>query len=159
MATVPLPLRGVDIVLVRTTVQSVNATTGLLSDSATIATITAKLAGVDVIDRITNQVVMPITLFTEHNVGTVQGMDVVLRELLERQASALPTTGPVLAKLRDTLILTSLIAKLEITRGGNTWTYYGTYDGYSERLADRAGLVGEMGFKPVAIGGPNPVYG
>lgn len=157
---IPLPLRGLDVSLVRITQQTLNASTGALTDSGTVGTITAVLDGAGVRTRMVTEEISAITSARENNVPVQVGTEIVLREILDRRASVLPTTGPVLAKLADTLasISGSAFCKVEITRGGNTWTYYGLFSEYNEGPYVKGKNTGEMSFLPVDNGSQSPSY-
>jgi len=146
--------------LVRITVQTVNASTGALTDSATVGTITSVLDGAGIRTRLQTEEISAITSARENNVPIQVGTEIVLREILDRRASVLPTTGPVLAKLADTLASVggSPFCKVEITRGGNTWTYYGCFSGYNEGPYVKGKNTGEMTFLPVDNGSQSPTY-
>jgi hypothetical protein len=155
-----LPLRGIDISLVRITQQTLNASTGALTDSATVGTITAVLDGAGIRRKLGSEEINAITSPRKNNVPLDHGSEIVLREILDRRASVLPSTGPVLAKLADTLENPSgsPFAKIEITRGGNTLTYKGLYDGYDEGPYVKGKNTGEMRFIPVDDGTDYPTY-
>ena len=158
MATIPLPARGVDITLVQLTMQSVNASTGLLSDSATVATVTAKLQNLRGNFRFTTEDFSAITAFEENNVPISHGGEVTITEIHSRVASALPATGPVLAKFVDALAAGSLIAKLVWTVGGNTMTWYGSLTGFEPDHSGKGKQLGTATFAHVDVGQTNPAY-
>ncbi|HEV8177469.1 MAG TPA: hypothetical protein VGP44_07225 [Gemmatimonadales bacterium] len=157
---IPLPLRGIDVSLVRLTIQTLNATTGALTDSATVGTITSVLDGAGIRKKLRSEEISAITSPRENNVPLQVGTEIVLREILDRRASALPTTGPILAKLADTLgdPAGSAFCKVEISRGANTWTYKGLFDGYDEGPYVRGKNTAELRLVPIDDGSSSPTY-
>mgnify|MGYP001608697798 CR=1 FL=1 len=164
---IPLPLRGIDVTLARITLQNVNATTGALTDMAPsiIGTITTKLDGASVRMRGATEEISAITSPYENNVLIQVGYEIVLREILDRVASALPTTGPVLAKLANLMNnpagvanAISAYAKIELTRGSNTWTVYGVYQSYDEGPYVKGRNSGEMVLGAIDNGTSSLVY-
>jgi hypothetical protein len=155
-----LPLRGIDVSLVRVTLLTANASTGALSTTATIGTITAVLDGAGIRKRMRLAEISAITSPRENNVPIQVGTEIVLREILDRRASVLPTTGPILAKLADTLgdPAGTPYARVEISRGNNTWTYDGIFSEYNEGPYTKEANYGEMTFLPVDNGANNPAY-
>ncbi len=151
---IPLPLRGIDISLVRITLQTVNASTGALTDSATIGTITAVLAGAGVRGRMGLAPIKAITSARQNNVPIDVGWEVVLREILDRRASALPSTGPVLMKLSATMAdpAGTPFAKVEITRGGNSMTIYCVFEDIGEGPYVDGENTAEMTLAPIDNG-------
>ncbi|HEV8581509.1 MAG TPA: hypothetical protein VGX68_20785 [Thermoanaerobaculia bacterium] len=112
------------------TLQNVSAS-GVLSDSATVGTVTTVLESAGLDETPSTEEISAITSAFQNNVVLQIGWTLMLREILDRRASALPSTGPVLAKVRATMT-DPFIAKVVLTRGGNTYTVYGCYAGFSE---------------------------
>lgn len=156
---IPLPLRGIDVSLVTITLLTVNPSTGALSASATVGNITATLDGAGLRKRMRLAEISAITSARENNVPIQVGTEIVLREILDRRASVLPATGPVLAKLSDTLASPSgtPFARIVITRGGNTWTCDGVFQEYGEGPYTKEANIGEMTFAPID-NGSDPTY-
>lgn len=158
MATIPLPARGVDITLVQLTMQNVNPSSGLLSDSTTVAQVTAKLQSLRANFRFATEDFSAITQFEENNIPISHGGDVSITEIHSRVASALPATGPSLAKFVDLMTVGSLIAKLVWTVGGNTTTWTASLTGWEPDHSGKGKQLGTATFAHVDIGSPNPVY-
>ena len=150
---IPLPLRGIDVTLAQVTIQSVSGS-GVLTDSATVGTITAVLAGAGIRSRMETEEISAITSPRLNNVPLQHGVEVVLREILDRRASSLPSTGPVLAQLSTTLQSPggSPYAKIVLTRGGNTITVKGIFSSYDEGPYTKGANIGEMTFLPIDDG-------
>lgn len=157
---IPLELRGIDISLVQLTLQTINATTGVLADSTTIATITAVLAAGAVDPRMEHEEISAITSTRKNNVPLQADFDIMLRELLQRQASALPSTGPILPKVASLSLdpTASTIWRIQITRGNNSWQGYGSFAGLSEGPYGRGANFAEARFVCVDNGSSSLTY-
>lgn len=157
---IPLPLRGIDVSLVTVTLLTVNPATGALSAFSVVGNITAVLDGAGIRKRMRLAEISAITSARENNVPVQVGTEIVLREILDRRASVLPATGPVLAKLSDTLgsVGGTPFARVTITRGGNTWIEDGVFSEYNEGPYTREANIGEMTFMPIDNGSDNPTY-
>lgn len=157
MATIPLWATGRNLTTVLLTLQNVNPTTGVLSDSAVTANVQAVVNEIGIEDNVATEEISAITSTAEHHVGLMQGARVRVEEILTQQASVLPATGPRLPIFRAALVAGSTIAKVQWQHGGTPWTYYGTFNGFSGPFRGKGRQTASISFLPVDIGSPNPI--
>ncbi len=131
MPSIPLWLLGRDATTVTITVQSVNSSTGVLSDGT--GTDIAALATAGVVDEIefssskTLENIAPMYSLRAHYVPISLRYSFTITEVMRAGSNTC-----LLANVWHSA--TSSLVKFVFKRGGNTWTTYGVLTDYSESL-------------------------
>jgi len=159
MATMPPWAIGRDVSSVVATPQSVNASTGAMSDTTPVQTLYGHLDGIEVVSRLTTENLSPMNSLQENQVYIETGTEYRFTEF-EKNVTAGSNAGGLLANAAYGAFS---IYKLVITRSGKTWTGYGLLGEYTSRMQKNR-IMGECRFLPIDINGTsgsgsaNPVY-
>lgn len=143
MATIPLWLIGRDVAVATLTVQSVNASTGVLTDATgnnDVAALHNTSTGIGLLDEISvsyhrrTENISAINRVNAHHYPTVIATEITLTEIL--RAGHLTATTPYSKCLLGNAwhAGASAYVKVVVTRALRTWTLYGVMESYEERL-------------------------
>lgn len=163
MATVPIWLLGYGVSTITARAQSVNAA-GLLSDSGAAETLVGVIDELSYNGRNVTESINPLTAAVENEVVVEINDFVTLAEILAPDDSS-ATVGaygvlPKLWALGGADVAGAIQYMLvTVTRGGNTWSFYGISQEYSESIR-HGKCVGRLTVQMVDIEAslPNPSY-
>lgn len=159
MADVPLWAIGKHVTSIVLTPQTVNATTGVLTDSTPVASLFGHLKNIELDSHVTSENISAMNSTAENQVPLEYGTTIRMEEL-EKSAGT-----NLLASQVFTAASIGTYVKYQITRGGQSWTGYGLVADY-KMSASKQGVNGTAEIRPIQINNTtasgyataNPVY-
>jgi hypothetical protein len=148
MATLPLWLTGTGSGPVVITPQSVNAGTGVMTDTTPVATMTGMIDNISVRSRKTTEEISPMDSLPENLVPIKTGTTVEVTEILKKAGTNL---------LAQAYYGSNDYFKVAVPRGAQSFLFYGLLSDYTETLV-RGKNVGVATFSNASIGSANPTY-
>jgi hypothetical protein len=147
MSTIPVWLTGPGgSYAIVVTPQTVTA--GVLADTTPVATLTGNLDRISISGSKTSENIMAMDSFRRNQVPLDVGTEITLIEILKKSGTNLLATA---------WMGNSDYFKIGVTRGGQTWTFFGLYESYDEGL-EHGKSVGTGRFVMVDPGAGNPGY-
>lgn len=146
MATIPGWLTGKGVTAVTITPQTVNNQTGGLTDTTAVPLV-GHLDGVAIRTRVTNEEISPMDAVRENYVPIQTGSSFELTEVLK--AIGINLLAPAANA--------SLYQKVVLTRGAQTYLFYGIVESYTETIV-RGKSVAVLTVQMIDPGSFNPTY-
>jgi len=153
---VPLWAVGRHLTLVQITPLTAQANTGVLIPGTTVV-ITGLVDGLEPEETVTHEEISPITTTRENQVPIMYGTRMRVVEILTSQASLYNVRGPQLLLLKSTFIATNY-ALIQWTHGGNTNSFYGSYERMSAPWQGKGKKIVSASFLPIDNGLDNWAY-